>query len=76
MIDRKIISPTALALAFLLFALTSLGVVPQVWAQTVAGSISALSGSATITRGSATIPAAYGTKVNVGDRLVTAAGSN
>ena len=62
LIDRKSISPTALALAFLLFGLTALCVVPQVWAQTVAGSISALSGSATITRGSATIPAANGTK--------------
>lgn len=76
MIDRKIVSPITLALAFLLFALTFLCVVPQAWAQTVAGSISAISGSATIARGGATIPAAYGTKVNVGDRLVTAPASN
>jgi ferric-dicitrate binding protein FerR (iron transport regulator) len=76
MIDRKIISMTALSLAFLLFALSSLISAAQVWAQTVAGSISAISGSATITRGGATLPAANGTKVNVGDRLVTAASSN
>jgi hypothetical protein len=75
-IDRKILSPSALALAVILFALGNLGVVPQAWAQTVAGSISALNGSATITRGSATTPAAKGVKVVVGDRLTTAAGSN
>jgi ferric-dicitrate binding protein FerR (iron transport regulator) len=63
-------------LFFLLFALSSLGIVPQVWAQTVAGSISAISGTATITRGGATIPAAYGAAVNVGDRLATAAGGD
>ncbi len=76
MINRKIISPITSVLSFLLFTLISLCFVPQVWAQAVAGSISAISGSATITRGTATIPAAYGTKVNVGDRIVTAAGSN
>lgn len=76
MIDRKTTSRTSSALTFLLFALTSLSIVPQAWAQTVAGSISALSGTATITRGPATIPAAYGTKIDVGDRIVTGAGSN
>jgi ferric-dicitrate binding protein FerR (iron transport regulator) len=76
MIDRQVISPTTFILSFLLLGLTSLCVVPQVWAQTVAGSITAISGTATITRGVSTIPAAYGTKVNVGDRLITAAGSN
>jgi hypothetical protein len=76
MIDRKSISPTNLALAFLLFAVTSLGIAAPVRAQTVAGSISSISGSATITRGSATIPAAYGTKVDVGDRIVTGPSSN
>ena len=76
MIDRKIISLSALALAFLLFALTAIFAVPEASAQTVAGSISAITGTATITRGSATIPAAYGTKVDVGDRIVTGAGSN
>ncbi len=54
----------------------SLFAVPGVWAQTVAGSISAVSGTATITRGGATIPAAYGAKVDVGDRIITGAGSN
>lgn len=76
MLSRKIISSTTLVLFFLLFALSSLGIVPQVWAQTVAGSISAISGTATITRGGATIPAAYGAAVNVGDRLATAAGGD
>ena len=76
MTDRKIVSPTIFALASLLFALVSLCLAPEVWAQTVAGSISAISGSATIQRGGTTIPAAYGTKVNVGDRIVTAATSN
>jgi hypothetical protein len=36
---------------------------------------SSTSGTATITRGSTTIPAAYGIKVDVGDRIVTAAAS-
>jgi FecR protein len=75
-IDRKITSPGALALAFLFIALVFLCVAPNVGAQTVAGSISAISGSATITRGSTTIPAAYGTRIDVGDRIVTAAASN
>jgi hypothetical protein len=75
-IDRKIISANALALAFLLFALASFCAVPEASAQTVTGSISAITGTATITRGSATIPAAYGTKVDVGDRIVTGVGSN
>src|SRR5579859_1231919 len=74
-INRKTISPTTLPLTLLLFLLT-LCIVPQAWAQAVAGSISALTGSATITRGSASIPAAYGTKVDVGDHIVTGAGSN
>jgi FecR-like protein len=75
-IHRNVLSPTIFVLSALLFALTSFCAVPQVWAQAVAGSISAISGTATITRGGATIPAAYGTKVNVGDRLATAAASN
>jgi ferric-dicitrate binding protein FerR (iron transport regulator) len=75
-IDYKTISPTALALAFLFTVLVLLCVVPQVQAQTVAGSITAISGTATITRGAATIPAAYNTQVDVGDRIVTAVGSN
>ena len=76
MIDRKSKAPFTLFLAFFLFAVTSLSSASQAWAQTVAGSISAITGSATITRGAATIPAAYGTKIDVGDRIVTAAGSN
>ena len=76
MTDRKIVSPTIFAFASLLFALASLCGAPEIWAQTAAGSISAISGSATIQRGAATIPAAYGAKVNVGDRIVTAAASN
>jgi hypothetical protein len=75
-IDRKITSPNVLALAFLLFALTALCVASQASAQTVAGSISALTGSGAITRGSITIPAADGAKVDVGDRIVTGVGSN
>jgi len=74
--DRKIISPTARALGVVLFSFATLCVVPPAWAQTVAGSISALSGTATINRGGASIAAANGAKVEVGDRLVTAAGSN
>jgi hypothetical protein len=76
LIDRKNIGLTGPAWAFILFALTSLCGVHRVWAQTVAGSISAISGSVTITRGSTTLPAANGAKVNVGDRLATAASSN
>ena len=76
MIDRKTSATSTLLLTFFLFALTSLCSVPQAWAQTVAGSISAITGTATITRGVATIPAAYGTKIDVGDRIVTGAGSN
>jgi hypothetical protein len=75
-IDRKNVSLNLLAPAFLLIALVFLCFVPQAGAQTVAGSISAITGTATITRGGATIPAAYGTKIDVGDRIVTAAASN
>jgi hypothetical protein len=76
LIDHKIISSSAQTLGVFLFGVTFLCVVTQAWAQNVAGSISTLSGSATITRGGATIPAVNGAKVEVGDRLVTAAGSN
>jgi hypothetical protein len=75
-IDCRIISPSASALALLFSVLVFLCVVPQARAQTVAGSISAISGTATISRGSTTIPAAYGTQIDVGDRIVTAAASN
>ena len=76
MSDRKSVLPALFALAILLLALVAPGAVNSVWAQAAAGSISAISGSATIQRGGATIPAAYGTKVNVGDKVVTAAASN
>jgi hypothetical protein len=74
-INRKN-SPTSILPALVIFAVASLCAVPQVWGQTVAGSISALTGSATITRGGATFPAADGAKVEVGDRIVTGTGSN
>jgi ferric-dicitrate binding protein FerR (iron transport regulator) len=45
-------------------------------AQAAAGSLSAVSGTVTITRGTATIPGAYGTAVQVGDRITTGAGSS
>jgi ferric-dicitrate binding protein FerR (iron transport regulator) len=73
--ERKIIPSTIFALVSLLFSLVILGAASPSWAQT-AGSITAISGTATIERAGATIPAAYGTKVNVGDRIVTAAASN
>jgi ferric-dicitrate binding protein FerR (iron transport regulator) len=75
-IHRKGLAPNALTLSALLFALVAGGLSPQVWAQTVAGSITAITGSGTITRGSTTFPAAYGTQVDVGDRLVTAAATS
>jgi len=62
--------------SFLLFAATFLCAGSQAWPQTVAGSVSAVTGSATITRGGVTIPAANGAKVDVGDRIVTGTGSN
>jgi hypothetical protein len=42
-------------------------------AQTVVGSITALNGSANITRGPRMFPAVYSARVNVGDRLATTA---
>ncbi len=76
MIERKNVSPPVFAFASLLFVLVSLGFASQVHAQTVAGSITAISGTGTIARSGATIPAAYGTKVDVGDHITTAAASN
>jgi ferric-dicitrate binding protein FerR (iron transport regulator) len=76
LIRRNSISLTTRTLASLLLAFAYLGIAPAVWAQTVAGSISAMSGSASITRGKTTIPAANGNQVEVGDRIVTGAGSN
>ena len=76
MTNRIIISSTRLALAALLFASISFCAIPQALAQMVAGSVSAISGTATIARGAATISVAYGTKVDVGDRIVTAPASN
>jgi len=45
-------------------------------AQTAAGSLTAVSGTVTITRGTATIPGAYGTPVQVGDRIATGPSSS
>lgn len=45
-------------------------------AQTVAGSVTAVSGSVTIGRAGATSPATYGEKVDVGDRLTTGPNGN
>ncbi|MEA2679247.1 MAG: FecR protein [Candidatus Binataceae bacterium] len=74
--NKKTVPLALLPRAILLFALIALPAAPSAWAQTVAGSISAISGSATIQRGAATIPAAYGTKINVGDKIVTSPASN
>jgi hypothetical protein len=73
--EPKIIPSTIFAFVSLIFSLVVLGAASPSWAQT-AGSITAISGTATIERAGATIPAAYGTKVNVGDRIVTAAASS
>jgi hypothetical protein len=80
-INRKSLMPLpysvySVAPAFLLFAVIVVGAAPEASAQMVAGSIAAMTGTATITRGGATIPASYGIKVDVGDRIVTGAGSN
>jgi hypothetical protein len=75
-IYRKIIAPRALLSALLGCALIALCAAHPVSAQTVAGSISAITGQATITRGSANIQAVYGAKIEVGDRIVTGAGGN
>jgi ferric-dicitrate binding protein FerR (iron transport regulator) len=75
-VNKKTGSLALLPRAILLFALIALPAAPSAWAQTVAGSISAISGSATIQRGATTIPAVYGTKINVGDKIVTSPASN
>ena len=62
-------SRVLLGLSILLLVLAT----PVVHAQTVAGSITALNGSANITRGPRTFPATYAAPVNVGDRLDTTA---
>jgi len=54
--------------AFLMVLLT---LAPHAWAQTSAGSISALSGTVTVERAGKPIPAAYGTALQVGDKLTT-----
>jgi hypothetical protein len=74
--DRKITALDVFALTFGLFAPIAFCAVPQASAQTAAGAISALTGSATITRGGAMIPASDGIKVDVGDRIVTGVDSN
>jgi ferric-dicitrate binding protein FerR (iron transport regulator) len=75
-VNKKTVSLALFRRTILLFALIALPAAPSAWAQTVAGSISAISGSATIQRGAATVPAAYGTKINVGDKIVTSPASN
>jgi ferric-dicitrate binding protein FerR (iron transport regulator) len=45
-------------------------------AQTAAGSLTAVSGTVTIIRGTATIPGAYGTAIQVGDRITTGPSSS
>jgi FecR-like protein len=45
-------------------------------AQSVAGSITALSGTATIVRGATSIPGAFGTQVDVGDKIATGPSSS
>jgi ferric-dicitrate binding protein FerR (iron transport regulator) len=74
--NRKTISYCSFICSFFIVGILCLLIVPAAWAQSVAGSITAISGTATIARGGATIPAAYGAKVDVGDRIVTGAGSN
>jgi hypothetical protein len=78
MSDLKImpLSRHSSVLVFLFFVLVAVFAAPEASAQTVAGSISAVTGTATIMRGSMTIPATDGLKVDVGDRIVTGAGSN
>ena len=48
-------------------------IAPAAMAQTPAGSISAVTGAVSIQRAGRTIPAAYGTAIMVGDRIVTGA---
>ncbi len=76
MANRKVGSSIISALALMLFASLTIGAFPAAAAQSVAGSISGISGTVTITRGGATIPAVYGAKVDVGDRITTGPASN
>ena len=57
---------TSAALAVVLLTLA-----PHAWAQTSAGSISALSGIVRVERAGKSIPAASGTALQVGDKLTT-----
>ena len=54
--------------AFLMVLMT---LAPHAWAQTSAGSISALSGTVRVERAGKSIPAASGTALQVGDKLTT-----
>jgi hypothetical protein len=45
--------------------------VPYVWAQTSAGSVSAVTGAVSLERSGVSIPAIFGTAVQVGDKFTT-----
>ncbi len=62
-----------IALCGLILLLTA---VHASYAQTSAGSISAIHGKVMLTRTGKTIPAAYGTQIQVGDQMVTEPASN
>ena len=69
--NLKMLKPTrhiVASAAFLVFLLT---LAPHAWAQTSAGSISALNGTVTVERAGKSIPAAHGTALEVGDKLTT-----
>src|SRR5277367_4018115 len=68
---------TRLILALALTVLLSMAITARSFAQTtVAGTISTTSGSVTVQRGANTSPAANGTAVNVGDRVITGPGGH
>ena len=53
------------------FLVVLLALAPHTWAQTSAGSISAVNGTVSVERAGKSIPAAYGTALHVGDKLTT-----
>ena len=57
------------------FALVLLLSVPHAWAQTSAGSVSAVNGTVSVERAGKSTPAADGTAVQVGDKFTTGANS-
>lgn len=60
-------------LAVVMVVVSLLAGASDIYAQTPAGSITAINGGVTITRGTTSIPAAFNTVVDVGDNIVTAA---